>query len=113
MKEDLVREQRRLEQELKGIKKKLKNYDKYIDLPDDQHLAIHLHDKMCKFNHTDGCDWFYRIKNEVHDWDSYAHKEWLQKASKILKSRLVLESDKPIKKIIDDLTDVLEIIKGY
>ena len=98
MKEDLIQKQKKLKQELKEVEEKLKNYDKNTDLSDDQRLAIYLHKKMCTFNHTDGCGWFYHIHDNVHDWDEYSHKEWLQKA------QLVLTIGQPvdfIKKIVE------------
>lgn len=43
-------------------------------------LAEDLHEKMCHWNHTDGCAWFYR----KDDWNDSTHKEYLKKAKAIL-----------------------------
>lgn len=52
---------------------------------EDKQLAMFLHTKHCHYNHTDGCSWFYDINDGLHDWNAYAHKDWLQKAQEILK----------------------------
>ena len=46
-------------------------------------LAIVLHDMTCKSNHTDGCGWHYGIKDNVIDWTTANHKEWLKKAKSL------------------------------
>lgn len=43
-------------------------------------LATALHDLMCHYNHTDGCDWYYS-KN----FDSHAHGVYLEKARKMIR----------------------------
>lgn len=57
------------------------------DFTPTQKLAIELHNKNCKGNHTDYCDWEYDVRNAVdgtyHNWDGYAHKLYLEKAEKI------------------------------
>lgn len=47
-------------------------------------LAIALHDKMCRWNHTDGCGWMYQIHKGVHDWNAHEHSAWLNKATVIM-----------------------------
>lgn len=49
-------------------------------------LAIKLHDKFCRWNHIDGCGWDYEFVDSKHNWNGYAHKEYWNKAGKILKS---------------------------
>ncbi len=44
-------------------------------------LATLLHKKLCRWNHTDGCAWFY----EEDNWESFSHKEYLNMANKMLK----------------------------
>lgn len=67
-------------------------------------LAINLHAKFCRHNHTDGCGWYYEIDKEtttllenkvdstksiitiieIHNWEGSEHKEWLKKASEVI-----------------------------
>ncbi len=48
------------------------------------YLANVLHSRMCHFNHTDQCSWHYEMKNGRHEWDKYAHAEYLKKAQHII-----------------------------
>lgn len=52
--------------------------------PKNQKLARHLHDKLCNFNHTDGCGWYYEIRNGIDDWSGHAHSAYLTKANLLL-----------------------------
>lgn len=47
-------------------------------------VAILLHDRNCHHNHTDGCGWQYAVRNGIHDWNEFAHKEYLKKAQEII-----------------------------
>jgi len=49
----------------------------------DQQLAKQLHSMLCTWNHTDGCSWFYEMKNKQDDWTGHAHGEYLKKAQMI------------------------------
>lgn len=52
-----------------------------------QEFAIVLHSKRCRHNHTDGCGWYYEMKDGVHLWNGgpySAHKEYYDKAVKIM-----------------------------
>lgn len=46
----------------------------------DQQLARELHGILCTWNHTDGCGWFYEMKNKEDDWTGRTHGEYLRKA---------------------------------
>lgn len=48
------------------------------------HLAILLHDRLCKWNHTDGCSWHYFVKDGVHDWSEHSHAQYLRKANQVM-----------------------------
>jgi hypothetical protein len=50
----------------------------------DQQLAKELHGMLCTWNHTDGCGWFYEIKNKEDDWLGRTHGEYLKKAQKLI-----------------------------
>lgn len=48
-----------------------------------QDLAIALHSTLCRWNHTDGCSWYYEISKDVHDWSRHEHGRYLTKAQNI------------------------------
>lgn len=48
-------------------------------LKSEEVLAIKLHEKLCRLNHTDGCSWFYE-----QTWDGGRHQRYLEKAKNIL-----------------------------
>lgn len=54
-----------------------------VKTPED--LADFLHQKMCLFNHADGCGYHYEIKNNIHNWSANEHADWLKKANRMLK----------------------------
>jgi len=73
-----------LEKELVSTKDKIKMLETQkkamladVDTNSDTgQMAILLHSKLCKHNHTDGCDWFYGVSKGVDDWkNNYAHRE--------------------------------------
>ena len=69
-------------------------------------LAIKLHDKLCRWNHTDGCAWYYFIKDGVHDWSESSHKAYLVKAH-----RVMMHLDK--KQITcDNVTEFIDVLYG-
>lgn len=47
-------------------------------------LAVEIHNGTCGWNHTDGCSWYYEIKDGVHDWGAFAHDRALQRAKEII-----------------------------
>lgn len=64
-------------------------------------LAVRLHSKLCRWNHTDGCGWFYAVKDGKHDWSDSSHRNYLEKARKILReTELDVET---IIKVLDNL----------
>lgn len=54
-------------------------------LPRNKQLAIELHNKLCRGNHTDGCSFYYEIKDLDDNWEGSAHKKYLKKADLLLK----------------------------
>lgn len=46
-------------------------------------LAIQLHNSLCRYNHTDGCGWYYEVSNERHNWNGCSHENWLNKAREV------------------------------
>jgi hypothetical protein len=49
-------------------------------LPAEYKLAIALHSTFCRWNHADGCGWFYEQKDGVDDWNGQSHTPYLTKA---------------------------------
>ena len=47
-------------------------------------LAKELHHMQCHWNHTDGCGWYYEIRNSVDDWTGSAHGTYLKKAQLLI-----------------------------
>lgn len=76
------------EEDLKNLEAQIKNRRDQLTQAREQHetadpvyeLAISMHDKLCHWNHTDGCGWHYQIKNGIHDWNEHDHRIWLNKA---------------------------------
>lgn len=60
----------RLEQELENAK---------LESPECQ-LAKELHGMLCGWNHTDGCGWYYEMRDKQDDWNGDAHGRYLSKA---------------------------------
>lgn len=54
---------------------------KHNGLTNTQKLAIMLHNKLCKWNHTDGCGWYYHVKDGLPTWEDYSQQEYLRKAT--------------------------------
>ncbi len=59
-------------------------YESELAKGDPKTIAIHLHSVQCKQNHTDGCGWYYEIKNKVHDWNGHSHKRYLASAESFI-----------------------------
>ena len=62
----------------------------------DTELAEALHDMLCRWNHTDGCGWFYET-DEKTKWSGYAHKAYLDKARKLMNQLPDMDPDDIIK----------------
>lgn len=69
---------KQLEEEIQKLKKE---QAMLAALPEDKELAEALHKKLCRWNHTDGCSWFY----ESWEKPGYSRNEWLEKAREVLK----------------------------
>lgn len=70
----------KLKEEIASLEKEDKEYNA---LSVEQKVAEELHKKLCHWNHTDGCSWFYE------SWDkpslNSTHGEYLKKAKNCLK----------------------------
>ena len=77
-----------IEEQIKKHKQELADLEKSLvkaklESPDHQ-LAKELHSMLCRWNHTDGCSWFYEMKNNKDDWNGSAHGTYLKKAQKLI-----------------------------
>jgi len=62
------------------IKRLEKEQEQLSNMGPEEELAVLLHSKFCRHNHTDGCGWFYEIDDGIHNWERNAHREYLEKA---------------------------------
>lgn len=88
-----------LRAEADALEEKLRVFEA---MPEDERLAITLHEMLCRWNHTDGCGWEYEGKNGIPDWHGHAHGKYLGKARMILSC---------CKRLNIKAADVIEIIK--
>jgi hypothetical protein len=56
----------------------------FNSLPDECKLAITLHSILCRWNHADGCGWFYEVKDGIDDWNGQSHAPYLTKARMVI-----------------------------
>jgi len=77
-----------IKKEREEINKRLQELnviEKEINIPL-QKLAIELHSIHCRWNHTDGCGWFYEICDGSHTWTSASHLGYYKDAEKLAKT---------------------------
>lgn len=67
-----------------GLSKLEKELEKAKRESPDHQLAKELHSILCTVNHTDGCSWFYEVKDGEDDWTGYSHGTYLKKAQKLI-----------------------------
>lgn len=80
--ESLEQEIAKRQEEIAKIQKQIEQAKK--EKPEYQ-LAKQLHDLTCRWNHTDGCSWFYEInKDGEHDWNRSEHENYLKRANKLM-----------------------------
>lgn len=91
-----------LESEIERLKKEKLHLEMMFF---DQQNALILHEKFCTRNHTGGgeCGWFYEIKGGVHNWEGSAHKDWLQKAHRLIHAGYHVSDVEKIKEIMGSL----------
>jgi hypothetical protein len=74
----LIEQLTRLEEKIK------KEEDILAALDPIERLAVELHDAKCTWNHTDGCGWFYEIRDGKHEWAGSSHGAYLKAARKLI-----------------------------
>jgi hypothetical protein len=47
-------------------------------------LTIHAHDVLCRWDHSDGCGWYYEIHRGKHNWTGWSHARWLKHIESIV-----------------------------
>jgi hypothetical protein len=77
----------------------------FEEMSDEERLAVSLHDLMCHYNHSDGCGWFYEVKNGVHNWGGQSHQPYFSKA------RMVTKFCNIHKLTTDSAIELLKLIK--
>lgn len=79
------RELEEMEREIQRRRQEIEAAEEALDRTTPVHrLAIVLHDKFCRWNHTDGCGFFYEVNKGVHSWSSREHQNWLAKADALM-----------------------------
>lgn len=96
-----IAEQKRKIAELDELKKKMGEDCKTIS--EAGQLAIFLHDKLCIWNHTDGCAWHYEIHHGIPDWSGSAHAAYYERAANLLSKNYKCE----------EIIDIVNILKSY
>ena len=90
--EDRFRRRGQIRLGLIELHKELRQIDELEESPLQRKLAIKLHDRFCKRNHTDGCAFHYEMQ-ENWPHKKYEYDEWVKAAAEVL-------------------TDVLDVIDG-
>lgn len=69
-------------------------------------LARELHSLTCTWNHSDGCGWYYEIKDKQDDWTASAHGRYLLRAQGLQlgcnKLGVSIEQALAIYRLVDD-----------
>lgn len=79
----------KIDKQIAELEKKLADYRKQKTELDsmaaDERLAVDLHGMYCRWNHTDGCSWYYESSEKrKHHWECPAHSDWLEKARRMM-----------------------------
>lgn len=76
-------------EEIKELKDKIEKLEveqkTFDNLSDEIKLAELIHENTCRFNHTDGCGWFYEKWSNIKDGDNSARGGYLKKAINLLR----------------------------
>lgn len=62
-------------------------------LTEPQQLAIELHDRFCRSNHTDACGWYYEMSDGMDKWDGSTHVRYLNQAENLIHESAYLNTD--------------------
>jgi len=82
--QDMIRKRNAKQREYVNLQTEIDDLDKSIqrfnEMPAAERLAVLLHGKLCRFNHSDGCGWEYEVVKGQHNWTGRDHKMWLSRA---------------------------------
>jgi len=82
--DDQIEETTNKLKELKKEKEEIKKEKRRSNLDEEViNIAEILHEKLCTYNHTDGCGWFYGKWSDENL--QYSKKEYYDKASELIK----------------------------
>lgn len=70
----------------KQLEKAIQEEETLNKLPLNHYVAILIHGRLCNHNHTDGCGWYYEVKNDIHDFAGSTHSYYVKKADKVIES---------------------------
>lgn len=84
-----------------------------LETPDHQ-LAKQLHDMLCTWNHTDGCGWYYEMKNNQDDWTENNQDDWTGDAHGryLINARIVMHQCDLRKISVDTAIEIYKMVKG-
>lgn len=76
-------------EEIKELKDKIEKLEveqnTFDNFSDEIKIAEFMHDKTCRFNHTDGCGWYYEKWATIVENDNSARGRYLKQAIDMLK----------------------------
>lgn len=88
-------------EELESRINKLKEEKLALEMLDiERQNAVMLHEKFCTQNHVDMCGWFREIKDGTVNWEGPVHKNWFQKAERLIRSGYRISDVVKIKDLI-------------
>ena len=73
-------QQKQLADKISSLKEAIEVYN---NEPIECKLAEMLHAVLCKYNHADGCAWYYEKNKNQHDWTAHTHDRWYQHAVRV------------------------------
>lgn len=98
--EEQIRINQRLIKEMEAQKQKMLKDRETVS--ETGQLAIFLHNRLCRWNHMDGCGWYYGVYDGVHDWKQDEHRCWWKKAETLLSKKYTCEQ----------VMDIIDITKS-
>lgn len=83
---DAVERREKLQKQKDALEREISRVDEEIEKSrhtPTEALAIELHGRLCRHNHIDVCDWYYDVKDKVHNWNGWSHSHYLKMATKM------------------------------
>lgn len=92
---NLQRQAAELKEQLAEVEAEIRRQE---GLPEVERLAEHIHQKTCRYEHTEACGWYY----ENNDWTKWTHARYLEKAKQVLEVADYKQA-----------TDLLDVLAGF